>query len=82
MKVASYFSGCGGMDLGFIQAGHEIVFACDFDKYCKQTYDANFSIPLTLLDFNTIKPEDIPEADIYIGGPPCFTDGTLILTKL
>lgn len=71
MKIASFFSGAGGFDLGFQQAGHEIVYAMDFDKYCKQTYDANFDIDMELKDFNLLKPEDIPEADVFIGGPPC-----------
>ena len=32
MKVISLFSGCGGLDLGFIKAGFEVVWANDFDK--------------------------------------------------
>jgi DNA (cytosine-5)-methyltransferase 1 len=30
--VASLFSGCGGMDLGFIQAGYKVVWANDFEE--------------------------------------------------
>ena len=30
--VAGLFSGCGGLDLGFIQAGFEVVWANDFFK--------------------------------------------------
>ena len=33
MKVVSLFSGIGGLDKGFIDAGFEIVWANDFDKY-------------------------------------------------
>jgi modification methylase ngoPII len=32
MKVISLFSGCGGLDLGFEQAGFEILIANEFDK--------------------------------------------------
>ena len=32
MKLLSLFSGCGGLDLGFEQAGFEIAVANEFDK--------------------------------------------------
>ena len=32
MKLISLFSGCGGLDLGLIQAGNEIIWANDFDE--------------------------------------------------
>lgn len=32
MKVVSLFSGAGGLDLGFVQAGHEIIWANDIDR--------------------------------------------------
>lgn len=31
-KLVSLFSGCGGLDLGFKNAGYKIIFANDFDK--------------------------------------------------
>ena len=31
-KIASLFSGCGGLDLGFIKSGYEVVWANDFFK--------------------------------------------------
>ncbi|PJF30072.1 MAG: DNA cytosine methyltransferase, partial [Phototrophicales bacterium] len=31
-SVISLFSGCGGMDLGFSQAGFDIVYANDIDE--------------------------------------------------
>lgn len=41
MRIVSLFSGAGGLDLGLIQAGHEIVWANDFDKDCVATYKKN-----------------------------------------
>ena len=32
MKVASFFAGCGGLDLGFEQAGYEVVWANELMK--------------------------------------------------
>ena len=31
-KIASFFSGAGGLDLGFKRAGFQIIFANEFDK--------------------------------------------------
>lgn len=38
MKVASFFSGCGGLDLGFEQAGIEVIWANDIGKQSKKGY--------------------------------------------
>ena len=38
MKVVSFFSGCGGLDLGFEQAGFEVVWANDNDPAVSETY--------------------------------------------
>lgn len=71
MKIISLFSGCGGLDLGFEQAGFEIVFANEFDKNIWATYEKNHKCVLNHSDIRLIKPEDIPDADGIIGGPPC-----------
>ena len=39
--VAGLFSGCGGLDSGFIQAGFEVVWANDFYKEAVETYKKN-----------------------------------------
>ena len=41
-KVCSLFSGIGGIDLGFKQAGFDIVWANEIDKYAAETYKKNF----------------------------------------
>ncbi|NCO75006.1 MAG: DNA cytosine methyltransferase [Cyanobacteria bacterium] len=43
MKV-SLFCGCGGLDLGFERAGHDIIWANDIDKNALETYKYNFDI--------------------------------------
>lgn len=42
MKICSLFSGIGVIDLGFIQAGFDVVWANEFDKDAATTYRANF----------------------------------------
>lgn len=71
-KVASLFSGAGGLDLGFQQAGFDIIYANEKDKNIWETYELNH--PHTYLDRRSItdvKSEDIPNVDGIIGGPPC-----------
>ena len=53
MRVCSLFCGIGGIDLAFTQAGHEIVWANDIDKYACMTYRHNFRL------INTIFPISI-----------------------
>lgn len=71
MKVISLFAGIGGLDTGFIENGYEVVWANDIDKYAVQTYQANYSSPIVLGDLNKINLDEIPSADIVIGGFPC-----------
>lgn len=71
LKVVSLFSGAGGIDLGLKQAGLNIVWAIDNDEDCVETYKKNISSHIVCADITDIKSEDIPEADIVIGGFPC-----------
>ncbi|SEF81479.1 DNA cytosine methyltransferase [Parabacteroides chinchillae] len=72
MKVASFFAGCGGLDLGFEQAGYDVIWANEFDEAIHETYQ--FNHPNTYLcksDIRTLKAANIPDCDGFIGGPPC-----------
>lgn len=71
MTAASLFCGCGGLDLGFHQAGFDIIWANDFDKYAVQTYNLNFPNPAICADINEIDINTIPKHDVLIGGFPC-----------
>ena len=71
MRILSLFSGCGGLDKGFQNAGYDIVWANDFDKYAVQTYIENFGDHIILGDINDIPLDELPDFDILIGGFPC-----------
>ncbi len=72
MKVASLFSGCGGLDLGFIQAGFEVIWANDFFKEAVETYRANIGDHIVYGDITKIPSSEIPSNfDILLGGFPC-----------
>lgn len=71
-SVCSLFSGIGGIDLGFIQAGFDIVWANEMDGAACRTYRHNF--PNTNLiedDIKRIATSDIPDCDVLTAGFPC-----------
>lgn len=69
--VAAFFSGAGGLDLGFKEAGFDIVFSNEFDKYAAKTHDANFEVKAYQEDITTLDKDTIPLVDVIIGGFPC-----------
>ncbi len=72
MRVCSLFSGIGGIDLGFQQAGFDIVWANEFDKDAATTYRLNFGNDhLIEKDIRKIEEDQIPDFDVLVAGFPC-----------
>lgn len=72
MKVCSLFCGIGGIDLAFEQAGHEVIWANDIDKFACMTYRHNFpNVVLVEADIRSIDKSTIPDCDIVTAGFPC-----------
>ncbi|MBK7037634.1 MAG: DNA cytosine methyltransferase [Bacteroidetes bacterium] len=72
MKVVSFFAGAGGLDLGFQNAGFDVIWANEYDSEIWETYEKNH--PNTILDRRSIvniPVEDVKDCDGIIGGPPC-----------
>lgn len=80
MKVISLFSGAGGLDIGFQNAGFETVVMVERDSACCKTLRANMpNVPVIEGDINAVSTAEILkvarlkplEAALVIGGPPC-----------
>ena len=71
MNVVSLFSGAGGLDLGFIMAGHTVLWANDLFADAVATYRQNIGNHIVQLPIQEVASEDIPDCDIVIGGFPC-----------
>lgn len=72
--AVSLFSGAGGMDVGFEQAGIKVLFANEIDKMAAKTFERNHpETKLVVDDINNIysEIEAFKGADIVFGGPPC-----------
>lgn len=73
-RLIDLFAGCGGMSLGFQNAGFEVIAAYDFWQAAIDIYKENFQHPIYKVDLSR---KDISEElaaanpDIIIGGPPC-----------
>lgn len=86
MKIASLFSGCGGLDLGFTggfshlgrkfdKLPYELAFSNDFDNDAVSVYTANSAFfdghQITAGDVREVQSESIPEFDLLLAGFPC-----------
>jgi DNA (cytosine-5)-methyltransferase 1 len=72
LKTLDLFAGVGGIRLGFEKAGFKTVFANDFSKNCKKTYDLNFTnVHLFVEDIKNLDLSQLPNFDILLGGFPC-----------
>ncbi|MGB9040472.1 MAG: DNA (cytosine-5-)-methyltransferase [Acinetobacter calcoaceticus] len=72
LKVASFFAGIGGFDLGLEQAGMKVVFQCEINKFCQQVLRQHWpDVPL-YGDIKNVDSKDIPsDAQVWCGGFPC-----------
>lgn len=82
--VLGLFVGGGGFDLGFKQAGFNLLAASDIEPHAQSTHELNWpGVPFLLQDVRTLTVGAISAAmggrrpDVIIGGPPCQGFSTL-----
>ena len=73
MNVLSLFDGmsCGQIALDQLGVPVENYFAAEIDKYAIKVAQANYPDMIHLGDVRDVKPDDLPEIDLLIGGSPC-----------
>jgi DNA (cytosine-5)-methyltransferase 1 len=75
MKCVDLFAGCGGLSLGFQQAGFDVIAAFDNWQPAIDVYQANFSHPIIKKNLSeksdSIKQVQQYKPDLIMGGPPC-----------
>jgi DNA (cytosine-5)-methyltransferase 1 len=70
-KAASFFSGIGGLDLGFARAGFTVSLQCEIDEYCNSILQRHWPKVKRFTDIREIKQSDVPVSDVWAGGFPC-----------
>lgn len=71
LKVASFFAGIGGFDLGLEQAGMEVVFQCEVNNFCQSVLSARWPRVQLHGDITKLEAKEIPKAEVWCGGFPC-----------
>ncbi len=75
LKAVDLFAGCGGLSLGFQDAGIKIEAAFELWDVAASCYEKNFEHPVHRIDLSdtetAVKLINDYAPDIIIGGPPC-----------
>lgn len=71
LKVASFFSGIGGLELGLERAGCAVTFQCEAKPFCLNVLQEHWPHVPRSTDIRKVRNEDIPDSDVWTAGFPC-----------
>ena len=72
MNCASFFSGVGGIDIGFQNTKFfNVIYANEIDPYPTKTYEKNSNLKVDCRDIHDVKCEEIPDFEVMLAGFPC-----------
>lgn len=70
-KVASFFAGIGGLELGLERAGFSVTFQCEVNPFCLSILDQHWPGIPRKADIAEVVNADIPYSDVWTAGFPC-----------
>lgn len=70
-QCASFFTGVGGIEIGFSQAGFNTVYLNEVDKFAVKTLQQNFTVNIDQRDIREVKPTELPKFNVLLAGFPC-----------
>jgi len=71
VRTGSFFSGAGGIELGFEWEGFEVVYFCENNEYCRKVLAKNWPNVQIFNDITELDGADLPETDVHTLGFPC-----------
>lgn len=71
LRVASFFSGIGGLEVGLERAGCVITFQCEAKPFCLSILQQHWPKIPRSTDIRRVKYEDVPNSDVWTAGFPC-----------
>jgi len=71
LRIASFFSGIGGFDLGFEKAKFTVTMQCEIDPFCNKILAKQWPDVPRFKDIREMSHADVPLSDVWAAGFPC-----------
>ena len=71
MNIGSLFSGIGGFDLGFHQAGFDVRWQVEIEPFCRSVLETRFPKAQRFEDVKEVGAHNLGRVDVICAGVPC-----------